>query len=310
MKTISNHISCPICNKEYKILSNHIIFKHQISLEQFSILHPNCPLVSQSYKDIMENCGEDWKNKSEKKNKEKEEEYNTNPKLCVNCNKIISFGQKRNKFCNNSCSVAYNNTHRVHSSESKIKISKSLRKYRNKPRGYLHKNELTSCNIFYHNCIICSKLFIHKKHKDMKMPLCSNKECKYEVHRQSGIHMANKNGNRKTWRQKPFLSKYYGQITLDSSWEVILAQSLEDNDIKWNKPKYIIWFDAKEKSHRYFPDFYLPDYDIYLEPKNLYLMKKDKYKMDYVMSHYKINLYLLTNVKMLSWEAVKKMVHL
>ena len=33
------------------------------------------------------------------------------------------------------------------------------------------------------------------------------------------------------------ISKYHGEVSMDSSWEVKLAQSLEDNNIKWIKPK-------------------------------------------------------------------------
>ena len=41
--------------------------------------------------------------------KNKEENYLNNPKLCLNCNTIISFHKKENKFCSQSCSASYTN---------------------------------------------------------------------------------------------------------------------------------------------------------------------------------------------------------
>ena len=43
-------------------------------------------------------------------------------------------------------------------------------------------------------------------------------------------------------------------------------------------------YTINDKSRRYFPDFYLPKYDIYLDPKNPYLMQKDFFKMEIIKS--------------------------
>lgn len=57
------------------------------------------------------------------------EEYNKNPKRCLECNKIIPYERKENKFCSLSCGAIYNN--RV--------------KYGNREK--------------YKNCLNCGKLF-------------------------------------------------------------------------------------------------------------------------------------------------------
>lgn len=37
------------------------------------------------------------------------EDYNSNPKLCKNCNLVIEYDKRRNDFCSHSCSVSFNN---------------------------------------------------------------------------------------------------------------------------------------------------------------------------------------------------------
>lgn len=57
-------------------------------------------------------------------------------------------------------------------------------------------------------------------------------------------------------------------ILLDSSWEEALAVRLDSQDIKWTRPDPLKWIDENNIEHNYFPDFYLVDYDLYLDPKN------------------------------------------
>lgn len=60
----------------------------------------------------------------------------------------------------------------------------------------------------------------------------------------------------------------YNGVMLDSSWELVLAQRLDELGIKWIRPESMKWVDNKGNEHNYFPDFYLTDYDLYLDPKN------------------------------------------
>lgn len=61
--------------------------------------------------------------------------------------------------------------------------------------------------------------------------------------------------------------EYFG-VLLDSSWELALAIRLDELKIKWVRPKPIKWVDENNLEHNYFPDFYLTDYDVFLDPKN------------------------------------------
>ena len=79
---------------------------------------------------------------------------------------------------------------------------------------------------------------------------------------------------------------------MDSSWEVELAEWMDNEGIVWIRDKGIFfkWIDKEGKVRRYHPDFYLPDYDLYLDPKNDYILEQDQYKLDYVINEYNIKL--------------------
>jgi len=68
-------------------------------------------------------------------------------------------------------------------------------------------------------------------------------------------------------------------VKLDSSWEEALAIRLDATDVAWDRPSPIKWIDERGASHNYFPDFYLPEYDVYLDPKNPYAIKSQLGKL-------------------------------
>jgi len=93
--------------------------------------------------------------------------YNLNPKYCKECDKIIPYEKKANKFCNSSCSASYSNTGRVHSEESKIKQSNSLK---NKPLRKI------SCLLYNGVCVNCHKSFLLKKGR-----ICCSIKCSRQL---------------------------------------------------------------------------------------------------------------------------------
>lgn len=90
-----------------------------------------------------------------------------------------------------------------------------------------------------------------------------------------------------------YIDKHGREFTFDSSWEDALADRLDELDIKWNRPDPIR-YNSKGKIKRYYPDFYLIDYNLYLDPKNEYCLKQQKEKIDIVSSM--INLIILTSL--------------
>ena len=63
----------------------------------------------------------------------------------------------------------------------------------------------------------------------------------------------------------------YNGVIMQSSYEVEVAKSLDENHIHWERPKPFE-YKINEVSHKYYPDFYLPDYNVYLDPKNDFLI--------------------------------------
>lgn len=101
-------------------------------------------------------------------------EYLKSPKLCKQCNSIIDYDIRVNKFCGHSCSAEFNNPLRpTRSKESRNKTSKTLK---NKPTTKKiiktiidpttkQKINITSRKRFKHSpvllcCSICQCLFV------------------------------------------------------------------------------------------------------------------------------------------------------
>jgi len=72
------------------------------------------------------------------------------------------------------------------------------------------------------------------------------------------------------------------EVLLDSSWEEALAIRLDELNIEWIRPNPIKWIDKSGKEHNYFPDFYLPKNDIYLDPKNPQVYKMSIEKIEHI----------------------------
>jgi len=74
-----------------------------------------------------------------------------------------------------------------------------------------------------------------------------------------------------------YFSTICGEILLDGSWELLFAKWLDKNVINWirNKNRFSYYFDEKDRF--YTPDFYIKDFDLYVEVKG-YETEKDRSK--------------------------------
>jgi hypothetical protein len=73
------------------------------------------------------------------------------------------------------------------------------------------------------------------------------------------------------------------------TWELKVANILNENKIIWKRKIYISYVDNNGVKKTYTPDFYLPDFNRYLEIKG-YFSDEDKIKLNLVTSQNKINL--------------------
>ena len=78
------------------------------------------------------------------------------------------------------------------------------------------------------------------------------------------------------------------ETTLQSTYELRCSEILNSMNIKWSRPKAL-----KYDNRNYFADFYLPDFDIYLDPKNSYKAKLDKEKIDKVIEQNNVKVLIL-----------------
>lgn len=106
----------------------------------------------------------------------------------------------------------------------------------------------------------------------------------------------------------------YNGLKLDSSYEVLVATELDANNIRWERCKRFKYQWEDGSIHFYTPDFYLPDYDVYLDPKNDYLIEnvnpgtgiKDSIKIELVQSQNNIKV-LILDKNHLRWDAIKEL---
>lgn len=97
----------------------------------------------------------------------------------------------------------------------------------------------------------------------------------------SRIMSTNNKGGRSKWYEVS------GQ-KVQGTWERDIAHKLNEMNISWEKLKtnnHTFTYELDGKTRNYTPDFYLKDFDIYLEIKG-YWWGNDKSKMDIVMSKY------------------------
>lgn len=111
-------------------------------------------------------------------------------------------------------------------------------------------------------------------------------------------------------------SYQYNETVFISSYEIKLAKSLDENNIKWVKPERLPYIAKDNTKHNYTPDFYLPEYDVYLDPKNDYLIENinptlgynDVEKIHWVMEQNNVKIIVL-NKNELEWNVVKNKIN-
>jgi len=94
------------------------------------------------------------------------------------------------------------------------------------------------------------------------------------------------------------------EVVLQSSYELMCSEILNSLNIDWIRPKHLKWDNGKRK---YFADFYLPVYDIYLDPKNNYKAKLDEEKINSVINENSVRVYIISE-KQLTKEHITTLV--
>ena len=149
-------------------------------------------------------------------------------------------------------------------------------------------------------CISCNVNTARKYRKT-----CSD-ECYRRLIKLNSRNHPNCGGQKHTNRSKMFNIDNI-EFTMESSYEVIVAESLNNHNVLWIRPGYLLYRDSEDLIRRYYPDFYLPEYDLFLDPKNDYLIKTDIDKINTVANQNSIRIFILGK-DFLKYETFRNMV--
>lgn len=275
MKYTIAHCSCIICHKEYSVKGIHSHFLAAHTKEGNDRVRKNGNEQSLKIKTISQNLAIKHL-----------ENYKENPKKCYGCNVILKYDKRFNKFCTRSCSNKHTNENRIIKETTKEKIRTGVNKYffDNPP-----VKNFTPISV----CINCNRYFVGRRKTCSQE--CLSKAHSNRAYRDKLGHNGIRNG-----KSLKRLDSYDREVRLESSYEIKFAELLDELFIKWTRPLYFCWTDANDISHRYYPDFYLPEHDLYYDTKNDYLIKKDFDKIN------RVNLQNNIIVNIVSFKSINK----
>jgi hypothetical protein len=208
-------------------------------------------------------------------------EYNISPILCKHCNKILPYKNRKNKFCSSSCSAIFSNANKDY-----LKIKSGPKK------GHVPKNYAPYTKV--KQCVICNKY--HGNQGKTCSLQCLSQHISNSVRGKTG-------GNRDL--NLPGVDCDGKMFYYDSGWEVTLAKSLTDNNIYWTRPSKFLLSNGRS----YTPDFYLPEYNVYIDPK----AKRPGYYRDSVLKiemfeqEYNKKCLIISDQTLLSWHQIQTM---
>lgn len=106
---------------------------------------------------------------------------------------------------------------------------------------------------------------------------CSEEYLGSEAHKKASAKGGGYRENAGRSKKFKVLDSFGKETTLQSSFELRCSEILNELQIKWIRPKAL-----KYDGRNYFADFYLIDFNLYLDPKNEYKAKLDKEKIEKV----------------------------
>lgn len=186
------------------------------------------------------------------------ENNSENKYICQKCGKLVTKKFGSGKFCSRKCANSHiqtdeQNKRRSETLRNTIQYLKDKNIWDTEKRILNNKRQGIIGKIHYNNnpkyCKVCG----NKLPYELRYRKCCSDICRAK----------SRGGYR---RSKIFL---YKGIKLQSSFELQVAKELDFYNIKWIRPKAFIYNYIKIR--KYTPDFYLPDYDVYLDPKNDFL---------------------------------------
>jgi len=209
---------------------------------------------------------------------------------------LILLNNVRNLKCH-KCNVSYKifctdnefkkNKFRKHCSRScangKVQTKESNRKRSEKLKGKIKVKRIEKV------CKYCSKHFFVKI--TVFKFTCGHPKCVGEYNK---TILKGKTGGYNPGSVRNYKSGYYKGVWLDSSWEKYFMMRCEMLNIecKKNFTQWFSYYNKQNEKRKYYPDFYLPKYNIYIEIKG-YFPDEEKHKLQSVLINNKLSLIVL-----------------
>ena len=213
-------------------------------------------------------------------------------KLCTKCNCLIANNNIKLHFekCNGIPSHAVKKYNNIHAKERSKSINflnlnwEEIQKFYN--NNHTFKDVQLAYNLTANSLAKCVKMGLLKTRSaketmrlrgTRKIPVMTQ-EMKEKISR--GMRKAVLEGRQKT--PKPYgtygttihhTSWLKNDEILHARWELKVADFMDKQQIHWVKSKEHFTYIFEDKKHEYFPDFYLRDYDLYLEVKGQVTLK-------------------------------------
>ena len=111
--------------------------------------------------------------------------------------------------------------------------------------------------------------------------------------------MGRKRKKKKLWsKQSKYKRKDGSVVMMDSTWETVMAMRLDELNVKWERDENMkLEYRSKTgRKRNYIPDFYLPDYDVYIEVKG-YWTDAAKHKMKDVQKRNPVKILILESLE-------------
>jgi hypothetical protein len=206
---------------------------------------------------------------------------------CEFCGKKIAYNgikEKEIRFCSIKCS----NYGRKKSDETKAKISEKMKeyfsiKYPDRPV------------ILDRTCIRCKIDINHKRNKKAKF--CS-RSCLSKYFNNLPERKQRQSESRTNYLQNNGHVDWFETFNIKN--ELIKVQGTWENEFAVSLNRLGILYERKQikftKTNNYTPDFYLPEYDFYVEIKG-FLYEKDKYKMLVAINNTNSDIRIISDIK-------------
>lgn len=185
------------------------------------------------------------------------EEYFKCPKMCLNCKELLPYEKRHNKFCSIKCSSLFShnqNGNRKWDDARREKVSNWM-----KIHGYRHPSlKITK------QCPYCECSFqVHLSKKEVRK--CCSKTCSLKWMKDTG-YLKGKCGG---YRQKGGRGKqgWYKGYYCNSSWELAWIIYNLDHSIPFIRNTKPFDYTFNGKSFKYYPDFFIPQENKYVEIK-------------------------------------------